>query len=145
MASQGVARPVISQRHSGGRLALQQAPVDVAPAFAGTTVHRGLIFPNSHARSFKPSLRANGSRECAPDDRLREAIQLWHRKLESWIASSQVLLAMTTRCESAISRPDMPEVCWKFPCPPIRGRRECRAPDAPDSRVCNECSRAHTR
>ncbi len=23
----------------------------------------------------KPSLRANGSRECAPDDRLREAIQ----------------------------------------------------------------------
>jgi hypothetical protein len=30
------------------------------PAFAGTT--------------FDPSLRANGSRECAPDDRLREAI-----------------------------------------------------------------------
>jgi hypothetical protein len=24
----------------------------------------------------KPSLRANGSRECAPDDRLREAIKL---------------------------------------------------------------------
>jgi hypothetical protein len=31
----------------------------------------------------------------------------------------------------AISRPDMPEVCQKFPYPPIRGRRECRAPDAP--------------
>ena len=29
--------------------------------------------------------------------------------------------------------------------PPFRGRRECRAPDAPDSRVCNECGRAHTR
>jgi hypothetical protein len=29
-----------------------------------------------------------------------------------------------------ISRPDMPEVCQKFPCPP-KGRRECRAPDAP--------------
>src|ERR1700682_5513010 len=45
----------------------------------------------------------------------------------------------------AISRPDTPEVCYKFPCPPIRGRRECRAPDAPDSRVCNEWGRAHTR
>jgi hypothetical protein len=31
----------------------------------------------------------------------------------------------------AISRPDMPEVCQKFPYPLIRGRRECRAPDAP--------------
>src|SRR5260370_4458333 len=28
---------------------------------------------------------------------------------------------------------------------PIRGRRECRASDAPDSRVCNECGRTHTR
>jgi len=25
-------------------------------------------------------LRANGSRECAPDDRLREAIQISHRQ-----------------------------------------------------------------
>jgi hypothetical protein len=45
------------------------------------------------ANGASPSLRANGSRECAPDDRLREAIQLYQRK--SWIASSQVLLAMT--------------------------------------------------
>jgi len=37
-------------------------------------------------------LRANGSRECAPDDRLREAIQ---KPQADWIASSQVLLAMT--------------------------------------------------
>src|SRR5260221_12490197 len=44
---------------------------------------------------YSPSLRANGSRECAPDDRLREAI---HRAAkEEWIASSQALLAMTTR------------------------------------------------
>src|ERR1700730_15929018 len=44
----------------------------------------------------------------------------------------------------AISRPDMPEVRWKFPYPPIRGRRECRAPDAPDSRVCKGvCESAH--
>src|SRR3984893_11493366 len=45
----------------------------------------------------------------------------------------------------AISRPDMPEVCQRFPYPPFRGRREYRAPDAPDSRVCNEGVRAHTR
>jgi hypothetical protein len=31
----------------------------------------------------------------------------------------------------AISRRDAPEVCQKFPCPPIRGRRECRAPMRP--------------
>jgi hypothetical protein len=30
-------------------------------------------------------LRANGSRDCAPDDRLREAIQLTKKE---WIASS---------------------------------------------------------
>jgi hypothetical protein len=39
-----------------------------------------------------PSLRANGSRERAPDDRLREAIQ---NGATNWIASSQELLAMT--------------------------------------------------
>ena len=40
-----------------------------------------------------PSLRANGSRECAPDDRLREAIHFAAKK--AWIASSLALLAMT--------------------------------------------------
>jgi hypothetical protein len=39
------------------------------------------------------SLRANGSRECAPDDRLREAIH--SAANEEWIASSLTLLAMT--------------------------------------------------
>ncbi len=33
----------------------------------------------------------------------------------------------------------------EFPPSPIRGRRECRAPDAPDSRVCNDSGRTHTR
>jgi hypothetical protein len=41
----------------------------------------------------KPSSRANGSRERAPDDRLREAIHVAAR--EAWIASSLSLLAMT--------------------------------------------------
>ena len=39
-------------------------------------------------------LRANGSRECAPDDRLREAIHAF-LNTEQWIASSLSLLAMT--------------------------------------------------
>jgi hypothetical protein len=42
--------------------------------------------------NFLSSLRANGSRERAPDDRLREAIQSAAK--QDWIASSQVLLAM---------------------------------------------------
>ena len=41
------------------------------------------------------SLRANGSRECAPDDRLREAIHFC--RLRFWISSSLALLAMTNR------------------------------------------------
>jgi hypothetical protein len=41
------------------------------------------------------SLRANRSRECAPDDRLREAIQTPHKE-KNWIPSSLLLLAMTT-------------------------------------------------
>ena len=36
-----------------------------------------------------PSLRANGSRECAPDDRLREAIH--QAEKQEWIASLQSL------------------------------------------------------
>jgi hypothetical protein len=46
------------------------------------------------ATNVSSSLRANRSRERAPDDRLREAIHLTAGKKE-WIASSQVLLAMT--------------------------------------------------
>jgi hypothetical protein len=34
------------------------------------------------------SLRANGSRECAPDDRLREAIQSHKRRLDCFVASA---------------------------------------------------------
>src|ERR1700731_3184053 len=60
------------------------------------------------------SLRANGSRECAPDDRLREAIHgAANAASEEWIASSpspegrlrrtRVLLAMTAVHDFAIS------------------------------------------
>jgi hypothetical protein len=37
------------------------------------------------------------------------------------------------------------EVCSLVRLPLERGRRECRAPDAPDSRVCNGSGRTHTR
>jgi hypothetical protein len=38
--------------------------------------------------TLSPSLRANGSRECAPDDGLREAIQQQSRKLDCFVASA---------------------------------------------------------
>jgi hypothetical protein len=59
------------------------------------------------------SLRANGSRECAPDDRLREAI---YRAAKSvWIASSLPFLAMTLRDMSPHSRGTMNEFCFYLP------------------------------
>jgi hypothetical protein len=44
--------------------------------------------------NLSPSLRANGSRECAPDDRLREAIHRVSR--EVCICFVATLVAMTT-------------------------------------------------
>ena len=38
-----------------------------------------------------------------------------------------------------------PSFALKFPPSPIRGRRECRAPDAPDNRVCLGRKQTHTR
>jgi hypothetical protein len=55
-----------------------------------------------------PSLRANGSRERAPDDRLREAIQC---RKEDWIASSQELLAMTATRRVTVNDPRMRKIC----------------------------------
>jgi hypothetical protein len=52
-----------------------------------------LQLSNSQTTDLKPSLRAIGSRQARPDD--SEAIQLWRCQKESWIASSQVLLAKT--------------------------------------------------
>src|SRR6202166_2822856 len=45
----------------------------------------------------------------------------------------------------AISPHVLREVCFEFSPSPSRGRRACRAPDAPASRVCNGSGRAHTR
>ena len=38
------------------------------------------------SQPINPSLRANGSRECAPDDRLSEAIPLAAKKLDCFVA-----------------------------------------------------------
>src|SRR5712671_746306 len=63
--------------------------------------------------NFAPSLRANGSRECAPDDRLREAIQ--SRGMDCFVAEfiigpaeggTRWLLAMTTTAVGWVERSD---------------------------------------
>src|SRR5258708_36467070 len=100
------------------------------------------------------SLRANGSRECAPDDRLREAIHTG-AAARLWIASSQVLLAMTG---SASTRPPPPPPAGNSQNPsPARGRRRataaCRpvadwsgpAPPVPVRRCGRAASRRHRR
>jgi hypothetical protein len=49
----------------------------------------------------RPSLRANGSRERAPDDRLREAIQEAEQSLDCFVA---LLLAMTKGASRKLAR-----------------------------------------
>ena len=49
-----------------------------------------------------------------------------------------------TTHEFTISRHDLPEVCFQLPALSIRGRRECRAPDAPHGLVCNVLEKTHT-
>src|ERR1700675_707560 len=55
-------------------------------------------------------------------------------------------LAMTTKKHTFAISPHVSREVWpaRFALF-IRGRRECRAPDAPDSRVCNDSGRTHTR
>src|ERR1700737_3349269 len=61
-------------------------------------------------------------------ERLREAIQSCNQGLDCLVAA---LLAMTTTCESAISRRDAPELCLNDAPLENRGRGECRVPAAP--------------
>jgi hypothetical protein len=94
----------------------------------------------------RPSLRANGSRVCGPDDRLREAI---HRAaIVVWIASSLTLLALTVNGHSStISRREAPELCKNSSPSKIRGRREdqVRAAPAVSCAMCTKkCAHEHT-
>ena len=50
-------------------------------------------------------------------------------------------LAMTAKYASAISPHVLREFYQFVPPSPVRGRRECRAPDVPDSRVCRGSGR----
>ena len=52
---------------------------------------------------------------------------------------------MTAGHTAAFSPRHAPEVLHLFPPSANKGRRECRAADAPDSRVCNGSGRTHTR
>src|SRR5882672_10377802 len=89
---------------------------------------------------FSTSLRANGSRERAPDDRLREAIH-------SFFVRRHGLLRFARndgRYSCAFSRRIAPEVCKLFSRPlEIRGRRECRMRAAPEvsCAMCTESAR----
>jgi len=67
---------------------LPQRPPDIKappglPRRAGLLVLYTIV---SRTQRLNASLRANGSRECAPDDRLREAIH--SAATAGWIASS---------------------------------------------------------
>ena len=73
------------------------------------------------------SLRANGSRKCAPDDRLRETIHV-AAKLKSGLLR-RFAPRNDVEYDSAISRRDAPELC-KTVSLDHRGRRECRVPAA---------------
>src|SRR5258706_8054150 len=98
-------------------------------------------FSNSQ-RQFvvEPSLRANGSRECAPDDRLREAIHGRNKKKDGLLrryaprndGKPAYDFALATRCARAA------HLIFRA----IRGRRERRVPAAPAA-SCAKCSVAH--
>jgi hypothetical protein len=59
-------------------------------------------------------LRANGSRECAPDDKLREAIHASHaeERMDHFVAS---LLATTEKHSFAISQHVCSSFCYQLP------------------------------
>jgi len=74
-------------------------------------------------RGLIPSLRASGSRECAPDDRLREAIHVAAKlksgllrrfRLRSLSYGGQVAPRNDVEYDSAIPRREAPEVCVNF-------------------------------
>jgi len=53
----------------------------------------------------RPSLRANGSRERAPDDKLREAIHSHKERVDCFVASLLAMTADSHFCPDSSSRP----------------------------------------
>src|SRR5476651_1641224 len=78
-AAMPLAYPLGAGQPSGCRVC---GPAAEGPSLAiGNTAKIGpLVVLTNFSPSRLPSLRATGSRECAPDDRLREAIQLCSKK-----------------------------------------------------------------
>jgi hypothetical protein len=68
--------------------------------------------PIQISNSLTTSLRANGSRECAPDDRLREAIHFaaQRKTKKEWIASSLRLRSLSYRGRAAPRNDDQPHL-----------------------------------
>jgi hypothetical protein len=85
-----------------------------------------------------------GRREAPPDDRLREAIQLAaqrKKKLDCFVARAPLrkrfAFVAGNDDEKRVYPRDAkrPRFAINFPPSPIRGRRECRAPEHPQPRV----------
>ena len=99
------------------------------------------------------SLRANGSRECAPDDRPARAIQLASCRDKAGLlrrfaprndAEGVSIWLQTVDTRSAFSRHDLPEVCISLSLE-NRGSRECRMRAAPAVSCAKLCEKnAHT-
>ena len=86
------------------------------------------------------SRAATNSRHCERSEAIHSAAS---RKMDCFVASAPRNDAKTHLRDLAACI-----FCARYSFisrPPNRGRRECRAPDAPDSRVCNGSGRAHTR
>jgi hypothetical protein len=75
------------QRAAPSRFNRQRPWNTGSPAFAFAGDDNYLFNFQTAKTVLRSSLRANGSRESAPDDRLREAIHIWRFELEGWIAS----------------------------------------------------------
>jgi hypothetical protein len=98
-----------SARIVAAEIARQAATIDGSEAMAEVLqrhLHFEIMDPLyssaafAHCRSglpIEPSLRANGSRECAPDDRLREAIHLAAQRKNGLLRPSLAELGRTSR------------------------------------------------
>ncbi|SIO42225.1 hypothetical protein SAMN05443247_05156 [Bradyrhizobium erythrophlei] len=96
---------------------------------------------SAHLRRL-PSLRANGSRECAPDDRLREAIHLAAQRKNGLLR--RFAPHNDGEHNFAFSRRDVPESCKSFRPKKTEGAGNAGCLLHPRSRVQN-CAKKRTR
>jgi hypothetical protein len=89
---------------------------------------------SNQIRRLRPSLRANGSRECAPDDRLREAIHLAEKKVWNLRRFAPRNDGPNYKRAFAFSRRDAPEV-FDESSAPMEGVGNAGCPMHPRPRV----------